>query len=1000
MARENLALTPVLPLEASGQLVLREGFGLDHRAQVVAFSCPPGLPASVENFSLREAASGNIFPAQRSRENPAVAFVRLGFTARQEYRLSAQTTPTAEYAPITLVRTEDGRTIISNGCWSVDVFLGEWNATGQDDSLFTAPTPIRRMKSADGPWRGRLFFETHRPVHRATGRLIESGPLRIVTEFEAQMDANHSYLARLTFDAEADHVVIEETFDGHSGDQLVWDFTGADLPEEVYLLDSTANFSTQTLHYFFDRRLARLACWNQYSQLHDFSDGYALGFARGTDVLGFVALRGGMWRGNAHNFLEAWTRRWLPGDPLSRRLVPSEAKSDAAPSPETIPARPANRCESHFSVEGWIHRGRRQFALVLTSRDRLRPTDWNASPSLGHFETEPDRARYRQQQSLLRRIHTQIGLLPLAEQLLLKPDAAVPTTSTDIPPWDNPDNHYTTSNQTRPESIPERIEQMRDFLAARVYGFWEGSGAAYSNAVVSRRLVHDLLDWEWLQAHGHLDAGTSRQLRAWFLFLSELFFSDSYYPGPASMNLGDTDQRLEPTIAGIANQNFFTDVFCLHGMAAQIFPQHPQAAVWRERFAAMWQRQLEYHVYPDSGVWEESHTYFHHVLMTVLPVIERRLADGVEDGFADARFQKLVGSLLKTLTPRDACFDGKRHVVALGDHGVDPNDLYRPLFSRLSRHLARHNPSLAAQLAWAYREMDGPGTLPVEPAPIAWASEHVQGLGFFFRSQDPQGESLLVLRSGSAWGHHHNDEGGLQFFHAGRAWIVDSAFGNNQSEGIRKFRADGHSRWAPRDFAPLNYLWQFNRGWITQHNSTGVYPWATAFTPIYMAETNVLQHVPLRHPVRHWRAVLQLSPSAFVVFDRTDIRLPEVVRLHVPIDAPLALEDAALPTASPFLRVRALEGLHAPQIATIDRPTQAPESYSTREVRFDATGAPVMAHLFAIEAKTSDAIHLNRDGACVTLHHRDFDLQFDFAHSAAVRLSDLRHQTEESIPLA
>ncbi|MGB8356537.1 MAG: hypothetical protein WCD79_21740, partial [Chthoniobacteraceae bacterium] len=835
------------PDPATAALLLHEACGLAHERQIITVACGPDAAGGAELFSCRDAAGGREFPAQRSRQDAGLAFVQIGLGAHEEYQLGFhEGAPEIAGAVSVSKRDDQSYVIISNGAWAAKVFLGEWEADDVEPS-YDAPAPVQRIRVKEGQWRGGVFFDTRQAVRKITSTVLESGPLRVVTQFHAIIGEAQFYSARLTFDAGTDFIAIDEAFDCGSADQIVWDFVGEDLPAEIHLLDSTAGFASKPLHYFFDRRLARLACWNQYSQLHDFSDGYALTFPLSDDVVGYVALGGGNWNGNSHNFLEAWARRWFPADPASRR-VPFDAKADAAPSPERVAARPANRCEPHFSIEGWLHKGRRSFALVLVSKDALRDAGWNSAPPLGHFEAVPDRARYRQQQSLLRRIHTQRGMFPLAEQLAVcwswpveKPPAGAVKA---VEPWDDRESNYGIPKHAM--EISKRVDDMLEFLAARVFGFWEGSGSAYTNAVVSRRLAHDLNDWEWLESHGHLAPEQSQQIRARLVFLASLFSSDHYYPGEASMNLGDSNLSLEPAMAGMANQNFFTDVFNMPGMAAQVFHAHPDAAAWRDRFTAMWRRQLEYHVYPESGVWEESHTYFHHVLQTVIPTIERRRDDGLPDGFAEPAFQNLAGSLIKLLTPRDACFGGKRHVVALGDHGVDPKDLYRPLYRYLAENICTTNPDLAAQLAWAYLEMDGGKPLTVKPEPALLRNEYVQGLGYFFRSCDTRGESLMVLRCGNSWAHHHNDEGSLQFFCAGRAWIVDSAFSNPQKNGVRKFRADGHSRWMPRDLYPLNHFWQFNRGWITHHSEAGPFPCAVAFTPVYMAEASGQDYVPLR----------------------------------------------------------------------------------------------------------------------------------------------------------
>jgi hypothetical protein len=385
-----------------------------------------------------------------------------------------------------------------------------------------------------------------------------------------------------------------------------------------------------------------------------------------------------------------------------------------------------------------------------------------------------------------------------------------------------------------------------------------------------------------------------------------------------------------------------------------------------------------------------------------MPTLERRRDDGVEDGFAQPSFQHLVASLLKMLTPKDDYFGGKRHVVALGDHGVDLKDLYHPLYRQLAYHISASNPDLASQLAWAYLEMGGDQSLAIEPKSVPWQNEYVQGLGYFFRARDDRGESLMVLRCGNAWAHHHNDEGSLQYFYAGRSWIVDSAFSYPQANPIRKFRADGHSRWAPRDIDPLNYLWQFNRGWITSHQGDGPFPYAVAFTPTYMAETSAQQYIPLRCPILHWRCVVQLAPFAFLILDRSNIPIPQVTRFHVPSDAPIALEDTAPPPLATgfYLRLRPLLGLHPAQIAATDHPTQAGESFSTREICYAGNGQPLAALLVLVEtAGVASTLAIRHAGDHLSVYHSGFAAELGVGNPDKISLLDLKTGHRSTIPL-
>ncbi|GAT32562.1 hypothetical protein TSACC_2961 [Terrimicrobium sacchariphilum] len=948
-----------LPRDRQNRLIIRETTGLSHEEQVlrISFSEAEDFP---EVFHFRDAESGRRLPAQRSRQREDEVYLLVAVNAGDELALQAEAT--APPVPAHAVAMETGERFIeiSNGLHAVRV---PRPASGDPVGPF-ARGPIAGVRIGAGPWRGTTFLDTRGEAGEAAVEIVESGPIRTVIRHRTPIGLTGFHEATLTFDAAADHVRVDEAFEAGSGDQIVWDFTSEDLPRDFLRLDSTAAHAREHLHYSYDRRIARLACWTQYSQLMDFVDGFAL--ATGGDAIGFVTLDGGGWRGNSHNFLEAWTRRWWQDDPESRRLVPADAKADATPSPESVPLRSAHRSDAHMNVEGWLYSGKRSFALMLAPESALRPLEEGPADPLGHFEDKPDRPRYRRQQSRLRQISIQRGLFPLQDQLALT--------------WDWP-QEAAKAQHDQPASTPAR--GILDFLEARVFGFWEGSGAAYTNAVVSRKLAPYMEDWERLVASGEVTEAENRRARGWFAFLIQLFHRESYYPGRAAMTTEDASLTLEPSFAGMANQNFFTDIFNVGGMGAQVFHRHPDAGAWRERFGTMWKRQLEYHVYPASGVWEESHTYFHHVLWTVLPTLMRRRDDGVEEGFANPSFHRIAASLLKTLAPRDASFGGNAHTVALGDHGVE-RELYLPVYRSLVRALVPHDATLAGQLAWAYREMGGVDSLPVDPLPPPRQNEYVQGLGYFFRTEaDP---SLLVLRCGQAWAHHHNDEASIQLFTAGRAWIVDSAFSYPQENGPRKVRADGHSRWSLRDIHPLNYLWQFNRGWITEHDAEGAYPYALARTPVCMAQTPGQDYFALQRPVTHWRLAVQLSARSFLLVDRSTTTLPQVVRFHVPADAPVVLGRGPSPGAGDYLRIHSSLALR--EMPGRDRSTKEGAPYETREIRGDFSHDRPVAYLLTVESSPSlDVVDI---AGGMSARSEDFDMKLETTPAGRLTVHNCR----------
>jgi hypothetical protein len=286
-------------------------------------------------------------------------------------------------------------------------------------------------------------------------------------------------------------------------------------------------------------------------------------------------------------------------------------------------------------------------------------------------------------------------------------------------------------------------------------------------------------------------------------------------------------------------------------------------------------------MYPKSGVWEESHTYYQHVLNTVLPLFLRRKADGTRDDFADTAFQKLVTGALAQITPPNAVVDGSRHILPFGDHGVDPTN-YRHIYRELARGFAAHVPELAGNLAWVYREMKGDDLPEIPARAVKFATGYLEGLGFFFRGNDGAGgESLLALRSGMAWGHHHNDDGSIQFHARGRALIVDSASSQPQERGERKAQSPGHSRAVVEGIEPLNHLWRFNRGWILESKTDAPFPYAVAGTPTFSTLLKNLPATPFTRAFWELRAVIELAPAVYLIADYLDASQRHVVRFHV-----------------------------------------------------------------------------------------------------------------------
>ncbi|MBE9915107.1 hypothetical protein G8C92_13820 [Paenibacillus donghaensis] len=1014
------------------EIKIKESCGLAHDPQVIEVEIPEDMK---ETTLLTDSFSGARIPLQPSRERPGTGYLYVQVNPFARLKLfwtgesAAETGVSAALSALSALSVSrcrlserDGSMVISNGLLTVQVPLGK-STSETGDGRFV-PGPVERFKAEKGAWRGGTFFDTSEPVRYVQGQILEEGPLRIHYRYRAKIGLKGFYEADLMMDAGCEFVRIEERFAASAGDQLVWDFGPDHMPEKLHLLDSTAGYTVINPQLQFDQRHARLSGWTQYSQLFDLSDGYAIRFREG-DCAGFVALEGGDWRGGRLNHIELWSRRWWKEDPGSRRNVPWEAKADGSPGPDRIISRGEEFGESHLSAEAWIGSGRRKFALIAVKEERLLPAASSeanddspmrgCSPALGHFESKPDRERYRAQQGLLRKIHTQYGIMPLQamcsmifewpqELISDEEDGCSGSKRRFGYPHSIIDRHlnHLEGDVESYGTLEERIRVMTEFLEARVYGFWEGSGSAYTNCVVSRRIAPEMLHFEWLAASGRISAEQVSLCRAHFSFLAYLFASDHYYPGNASMLPAGDPDSLNPTLAGMANQNFYTDTFNIPGMFAQAFPGHPEAGRWRALFGGMWSRQMKVHMYPESGVWEESHTYYQHVLHTVLPTLLRRRADGVEDGFESADLRKLLRAALTQFTPRHGHMGGRRHLVAFGDHAADP-DTYKYLYAAYADAVAEIDPKLAGQLFWLFREMGGdlnqdlPEGREIPAVSPPWRNEYVQGLGFMFRGTDASGqEALLALRSGGAWGHHHNDDASIQFFAKGRALVVDAAFGYPQASGTKKYNAHGHSRFTLRDYEPIDYLWRFNRGWLAAYDENGPFPFAKAYSPVLMHTTGHQQYVPMRSAIRHTRTVVQLAPASYLILDAADTALPQTVRFHVP-GSPVCLKNGEVQAEYEDgcrLHLISLDEDILPSAGTgMDIPIEESSGdgpwHMTTEIRYSSRdGQPFFAFMLTAVRPGEAGPSISGDKNQKRLRGDEVDVVLSFPAAAEIRLTD------------
>ena len=853
-------------LPGEGVLRIREFCGLNHEFQVAELDFPP-LPETVRQCGWL-APDGRRFPMQRSQQNPRRGFLAVAIAPHEQLDLKLDSAAAAVDDPVRLTLRET-EYLLENRQLSLRIPAGrQWTAP----LPCSVPGPVAGIRRSGGKWFGTTYFDTLLPIRETAVTVREEGPVRTVVEYRALLADGRESRTAITLDAGQCFALIDEEFHFGESDQLVWLFDGVALPETGYFLDSTPAYQTRWLNYFLDTQLARLGPWSQQSQL-GLSDGFGFALPGENTRFGAVALQGGRWRGNRLNSLDAWMRRLRKGDRLTRRLVPAETKADAVPVPpaEQIPARDRSECTPALCWEAWLGDGRRRWALAACDAETFTPKAGDdltrQEPPLDHFISAGSAAEFQKQQGLLRKLHIQRGLLPLQELLGMTFDALPAPGSC----WSFDGSADFLRGHLAPDAPADLhsaafLREMREFLRVRLESFWYGGGAANTNPVSSRRVAPYTFLLEEAAAAGEIQPEEMRLTRARILALAKLMSLPDYYCGESAMRPADDPDALNVPLMGMANQNFYTDVINLSGTAGAIYPDHPEAAKWRGEFIRLFSRQLDIHCY-QSGVWEESHTYFQHVLLTVLPLMLMLRDRGEHDFFADTRFRKMLRAAAAQLTPRDRLTGNFRHLVAFGDNegSIEP---YRILWRHFATAAAPHDRELAAQLNRMARECGGTPDETLPETPLPWENEYLPGLGVFFRGQLENAETLLALRTGSAWAHHHDDDGSFQLFAFGRMLIGDAGFGG-RTAGREKFSDDGHSRWTLPGQQIHNYHWRCTRGWPVRLELDAPQPEAIVFTPanFTLAEGRAL---PFQQQLRHFRKVVRLAPGAFLIADANE----------------------------------------------------------------------------------------------------------------------------------
>ncbi len=240
--------------------------------------------------------------------------------------------------------------------------------------------------------------------------------------------------------------------------------------------------------------------------------------------------------------------------------------------------------------------------------------------------------------------------------------------------------------------------------------------------------------------------------------------------------------------------NFNSDVFTCTGLLGMFLSDHPNSETWIKFLTDRMEIELEHHLRLDGGGDENIGNYLPATWwMLYLPALWGLKQLGIKDYSDDPRVRAGARFLLKVLGPPDPRDGGGRQMPPIGHHPGARKQFF--LYAGLAAFVKDSDPTLAANLMWAWRQVGSPVSNSydhsgitaspitrhyfmldptIEPVAPRMESHNLPYVGAVLRSHDRSGRgSFLFLKAGRVHSHHEDDEGSIHYFGRGVPLAVD-----------------------------------------------------------------------------------------------------------------------------------------------------------------------------------------------------------------------------------
>ncbi len=891
-------------------LVVNDYIGMDYRQEPVSFEVALDPPRPAETVGLEGGASQvEVVTGTRAAASTVRLWTAVDLKGPGQMRFTVgKGTPATAPAPVASESTGPVPVgIIANAHLRIRVPLPGGVPPGPQaagELKFQTPVasvlilgPIAGLSLDGAAWQGSGYLDCRRPVE-SIAWAWESGPIFQQLALTYRFSGGKSYRAQVRLYAGKSWVSLIE--DSDLGDDSR--FVVAVAQPSRYLMPTDADFerwlplndsgsvsdgAEDFITFAGQRCLARLVIWSQHNYFRGKQEHLAVALpSDGGDLaLGAFLCRPDRWTRVKVNHVDLFQRPQAPGDPAASRLSRGRVGLDGS--------------TPHLAFESWLTDGHRETGWYLR-----RVEAWKAKGSAeaqGQGGVPPASSSGDPFFTLAHVTEGIWNLDRLNRQVLTwNADGSVPT----------PDDQRPVGGLGFSGDITTVIKSTTSRCGMMCFNG--------SNPNIRRHIPQAAKTLAaWAKANPALKGATALQAakelstrQAGTAILCLMAMDDSAYPGPRAMLPWSDPEALNPFYQGMENMNFNTDRFKTIQHLAEAL--HELGCPWADQALAyvegQYRSQVDRYVYPQSGCWEESHTYAGSILAATREAGIPIRARGKWNPFADERIQRVYSFWPRVLSPRDPGFGGRRGIAPVGDHGGPNFGRAKQVGWSIPDFLAVGTPaarSTAAELAWMLAESGEPTKdLGVEPQKPPWKSAWLQGYGSILRATDAQArESMVIVRAEQSWGHHHQDKGSLWGWFKDVHFFGDCAWGSPPGGTYWNPYKQGPEGHTNLEFVGVNN-WplpcKYPAPWIADENYADGADWCVARCRYpYNPPLDLSRSTPPALSNGYDRCVLFIHPDILVVRDEVDSPCRTVWRLHSLQAAGTTADGAKATLASP-----------------------------------------------------------------------------------------------------